>query len=349
MIFNLVLFVVAFALLAVTVGFNQEKIRDVFSRPIDPRPFLIGFVLYVIALLGTFFRWMLLVKALDLPITYRDAMRLAFIGNLYNLVVPGAVGGDVIKGMFFCRSQTEKRNTRAISSIVLDRILGLMGLFLLGGVSGIFAWPTATQGIRNLIIAIWLFFLCGAVAIAIAFSPALYRPIHRLLHNRPKLLGILHELESMAALYRKRLGVVAFGLVGSSCIHSIYVLIFYLISRSLFFNDPNLPDLGEHYVITPLVLFSIAIPLPGGALGLSEGISQTLFGFADYEGGAVAMMAFRVVMYASGLVSLVVYLANFRKVQAMLQNAKDRDRAAATVPDSAFHPVVGPEAPALES
>jgi hypothetical protein len=40
-------------------------------------------------------------------------------------------------------------------------------------------------------------------------------------------------------------------------------------------------------------------------------------GGAAADNGAVAMMAFRTIMYASGLVSLVVYLANLRWVREL--------------------------------
>ena len=41
------------------------------------------------ALVVTFLRWHRLVTALGLPFRVRDAIRLGFIGNVFNLVIPG--------------------------------------------------------------------------------------------------------------------------------------------------------------------------------------------------------------------------------------------------------------------
>ena len=66
----------------------------------------------------------------------------------------------------------------------------------------------------------------------------------------------------------------------------------------------------------PLVFFTTAVPLPFGALGLSEEVSQQLFEMVAHPGGALAMMGFRIVLYGSGLLSACVYVANLRSVRA---------------------------------
>ncbi len=54
-------------------------------------------------------------------------------------MIPGAVGGDVIKAVFLVADAAVTPRRQAIASMVIDRILGLLGLFLLAGVAGIFA------------------------------------------------------------------------------------------------------------------------------------------------------------------------------------------------------------------
>lgn len=333
---TLILVGVALALLALAVWTNREQIQRVFARPIDPAPFVLGFALYVSGLLLTFYRWFVLVRALDLPIAFSEAVRLGFIGNVYNLVIPGAVGGDVIKAAFFIRSMGRKNRTRAISSVVIDRILGLSGLFLLGAVSGVVAWPSANPGLKSFIVAVWLCLAAALGILAVAFTPALYRPLNRLARRRPRLEGVLVELEFMANAYRSRLAVVAFGLALSTLIHTLNVLVFYMVSRALFYDDPNLPGLVQHYVITPMILFSTAIPLPFGALGLGEQIGGGLYEIVNYKGGAVVMMGFRVVMYAGGLLSVAVYLANLRVVRDLTATVEARQ--ALDDAEQALHP-----------
>src|SRR5258708_2085505 len=84
-------------LFAWTIATNLPQIREVIGRGPNRRMFTLGFGIAVSAALLTFIRWYFLVRALRLPFSVWDAIRLGFLGIVFNLVVPGAVGGDVVK------------------------------------------------------------------------------------------------------------------------------------------------------------------------------------------------------------------------------------------------------------
>ena len=320
---NVGLFAVAFGLLGLVIYQNKAKIAEVFAKPVDYRFFAVGQAIYLVALLMTFFRWHQLVRAQGLVFSYRDAVRLGFIGNLWNLVIPGAVGGDVIKAGFLCKMQPD-RKPQAVASMVLDRILGLLGLFLLAGIAGAITWRTADPQVRLLIGLVWSALAAGLTGLAVIFSPGLYRPLNKLVAGKGKLETIVRELEGIGLAYRQALGRVVALLGLSSFVHSLYVLAFYLASAALF---AKLPTLVEHYLMVPLALFTTAVPLPFGALGLSEGISGKLFELVNQHEGAIAMMAFRILMYGSGVVSAMVYLANLRQVREIRKDPPILDAA----------------------
>lgn len=307
------LVLLALGLLGLAIWSNREQIQEVLSRPVNLPLFALALALYLLALALTFFRWFTLVRALDLPFRLRDALRLGAIGHIFNLVIPGAVGGDLIKGAFLCREQA--RRTQALSSMVIDRAVGLLGLFLLAGISGFTVWGGASADVRRLIVVVWAAVIAGFLGLAVLFTPALYRPMFGLIARRGKLAELFNELVAMASSYRSRLGTILGALVLALATHSLFVLVFYTASRAIF--PGSIPSLGQHFLMVPLTLFTTAIPLPFGALGLSEQISGQLFQLAGHPGGAVAMMAFRVVIYTSALFCLPVYLANLRQVREL--------------------------------
>lgn len=311
--FNAGLSVLAFGLLGLTVWIKREDISQVIAGKPDPRLFLVAFVIYLVALVLTFFRWYVLVRALDLPFRFKDAIRLGFIGNVFNLVIPGAVGGDVVKAAFLCREQARK--TQAVASMVIDRLLGLLGLFILAAISGLGVWSSADRGVRILIAVIWSAVVAGSAGLAILFTPRLYRPFERLFQTAGKLGSIFNELVRMAEVYRQRIRTVLSMLFLAVGIHSLFVVAFYLVGRALF--PVGLPSAADHFVIVPPILFTTAVPLPFGALGVTEGVSNQLFQLVGHPDGAVAMLGFRVVMYAAGLVSACVYLWNLRQVRSI--------------------------------
>jgi uncharacterized membrane protein YbhN (UPF0104 family) len=318
---NAGLVVIGFALLGVAIWSNREKLGEVFRHKVDFRLFAAAFVIYVVALMATFVRWFTLVRAVGLKFHLLDAIKLGFIGNIFNLVIPGAVGGDVIKAVFLARAHP-KAKASAVASMVIDRLLGLAGLFLLAGVAGGFAFSRANVQIRVLIAIVWGLLFVGLGGLVVLFTPQLYPILDRLAARRAKLARIVKELESAASAYRSRAGLIVGCLVASACIHSLYVTAFYVVSRAIF---DDLPSFGEHFLIVPLVLFSTAVPLPFGALGLTEIVSGRLFALgrtgdaalAAAADGTIAMMAFRTIMYASGALGLIIYLTNLRWVREL--------------------------------
>jgi uncharacterized membrane protein YbhN (UPF0104 family) len=317
---NVSLIAVGFGLLGLAIYSNREKLKDVFSHPIDFRLFGLAFGIYMVGLLGSFLRWFTLVRTVGLKFQPFDAIKLGFIGNVFNLVIPGAVGGDVIKAVFLARAHPRNK-AAAIASMVIDRILGLAGLFLLAGIAGLFALSMANAQVKILIGIVWVLLVCELTGLVVLFTPQVYPILDRLTAGRARLAKVVKELETAASAYRSRWGLIVGCLLGSSCIHSLYVVAFYTVSRAIF--GDALPSFAEHFLIVPLVLFTTAVPLPFGALGLTENASGLLFALGKSDvaaaaaSGTVAMMAFRTIMYASGLVSLVVYLANLKWVREL--------------------------------
>lgn len=307
-------------LLGLVLWTNREQIGEVLERRPNFGLFAVGFGLYFIGVILAFIRWYILVRALGLPFRIRDAIRLGFIGLLFNMVVPGAVGGDFVKAAYLMKEQSRK--TQAAASVAIDRLIGLLGMFLLAVVVGAFAWQGVEPAVRKLIGAAAFMTVSVTLVMAVAFAPPLYRPLAERFSHRRRLSHALHELAVMGGAYRKRLDVVFGTVVMSSLTHVLNVVAFMIIGQSIF---TSVPGLAQHFLIVPLVLFSTAIPLPFGALGVSENISGALFKLANYDGGALTMMAFHVAQYISSFIALFVYLANAGQVRQLTSTTPGAD------------------------
>ncbi len=139
---------------------------------------------------------------------------------------------------------------------------------------------------------------------------------------------ILSEIKAVSTTYRSRLDVVLAGLGLSVIGHALNVLAFFLVGKMLCPTGMT-TTLAQHYLMVPLILFSTVAPLPFGALGLSEGISDQLLRMVGHPGGALAMMGFRVLAYGCGLIAACVYLTNQGEVRALSASAlhrMDRER-----------------------
>ncbi|WP_165063832.1 lysylphosphatidylglycerol synthase transmembrane domain-containing protein [Paludisphaera rhizosphaerae] len=317
---NLGLIALAFALLAVVIYQNREKLRDVFSRKLDLRLLVAGIAIFHCSVMLTFVRWYALVRVIEPRFTLRSTFLLGFIGYVFNLVIPGAVGGDLIKAAYLVRMHIRK--TQAVASMVIDRILGLMGLFLLASIAGVFAWSMTTPAVQRLILAAWIATGAGFALLAAVFGQVFSRFMPASMKSEHSKLGtITTELNTMSSTYRSRLDVVLLALGLSVVGHTLNVFALYLMGRMLF---PDMSTtLGQHYLMGPLTLFTMAVPLPFGALGFTEGAADQLFNLVGHPSGALAMMGFRILMYSLGLTGAVVYLLNLKEVRGLTTAAHE--------------------------
>ena len=319
LVVNAALIALAFGLLAVVLNQNRDKILEVLGNRLDYRLLVFGILVFQFSLILTYLRWYALVRVIEPRFTLRATLLLGFIGYVFNLVIPGAVGGDLIKAAYLARMRIRK--TQAVASMVIDRILGLLGLFVLASIAGAAAWGVASPEVRRLIVAAWLATLIGVLALAAIFGQVFTRLMPGLKkEGTGRLSMIVTELKTMSSTYRSRLDVVFLGLGLSIIGHSLNVFAFYLMGRMLF---PTMTTtLGQHFLMGPLTLFTMAAPLPFGALGLSEGVGDQLFKLVGHPSGALAMMGFRVLMFSCGLIGACVYLANFKEVRGLTASAR---------------------------
>src|SRR5207237_1407470 len=113
-------------------------VSRVFERPVDWHFLVLAGVLGLASVLLTFVRWYFLVRAQELPFTLPSALRLGMIGFYLSTFLPGAVGGDIIKAAFIAREQS--RRTVAVTTVIMDRVIGLCGLVWLVAVIGSIFW-----------------------------------------------------------------------------------------------------------------------------------------------------------------------------------------------------------------
>ena len=76
-------------------------------------------------------RFLMMFRAQDIHLSFAECTRLCLAGNFLNFVALGSTGGDLVKAYYVCR-HTDRR-TEAVTTVMLDRIVGLTGLAALVG------------------------------------------------------------------------------------------------------------------------------------------------------------------------------------------------------------------------
>jgi glycosyltransferase 2 family protein len=278
------------------------------------------------------YRWYILVRALDLPFTVRDAFRLSFVGIYYNTFFPGSVGGDLLKAYFLAHAHPE-RKARAISSVLADRALGLFGLILFVAVLGSIAWATGDPRIngnpelqRIVKITVIVAASSGLVFLLLGFLPQ--SRVDRFagrLKWIPKVGNGLANMWHATVDYRARLKIVLLCVVLSAVSHFALVFAFHCASRVFPPVPPadpavELATLPEHMVIAPIGFIVQAIPISPGGVGVGEAAFGWLYKLSGRpeSRGIISRLSLRLVEWLIGLTGYIVYLrmrAEVREIQ----------------------------------
>lgn len=333
--------VVALGALAFLFHRNREGLEKLRDKSVQWQFLVAALLLCGTSTLVTFLRWWLLVSGQNFPFKIRDAMRLGFIGLLFNYVGPGSVGGDLFKAVFLAKEQPSRRAV-AVATILLDRVLGLLALFLVGAVTTL---PSLIQNglpadSKKQLIVLSLLggSLAGLIGLALMMSPKFTRSkLVSWLTHLPfvgRMAGeVIHDVE----LYQSQPMVIINSMLLSIVGHAGLICGFYCGALAVVSWAPTL---AQHFAFMPIAeLFGVLIPVPGG-IGALEGALQVSYSeFADLavitkdaagQEGFLAAVVFRLVTVLIASIGGVYYLLARTEVQAAMHAAEHLGDSPAT-------------------
>jgi uncharacterized membrane protein YbhN (UPF0104 family) len=231
-------------------------------------------------------------------------VRFTLYGIFFNLVVPGATGGDVVKAYYAARRTGVA--TKAVVSVFVDRAVGLFALVLLAG-AVLFLGPTreGTAVPRAIVGAV----LAGVVLFAgLVLSRRVRRAVglSALLRRLP-FPRVWAEVDAAIRLYRSRPASLGLGLAVSLVNHAGSAVCAWLLARALGLDEVSL---GAALAIVPVVSLLTAIPLLPGGWGVGEMAFAFFFsplGVAPSEAVGWSVV-YRLSVLATGLPGGVLWL-----------------------------------------
>ena len=261
----------------------------------NPWLLIFSVAIFPITIVVTSIRWRHLLAALDINLTLAKTLALNWVGLFYNTFIPmGSTGGDLLKAYYAAKHTPHK--TRAVMSVLVDRIVGLLVLIILGGViAGTYylmspnKMDPAVRACRNVSLAA-LLIMGGMVAfLMVAFSPRL-RSITRfekVLAKLPMQKHVQSAVEVMA-IYRQRPGLVLWSMAVTVPVH-VTVIISAMLAGKAF----GLPlSSGYYFIVVPVTVLVGAIPISPQGAGVMEFFAINL----TARQGATVSQAFALTM-----------------------------------------------------
>ncbi|MGC9398893.1 MAG: lysylphosphatidylglycerol synthase transmembrane domain-containing protein [Anaerolineae bacterium] len=222
-------------------------------------------------------RWQALLQALEMEVLLRRLIYLYFVGAFFNIFLPSGLGGDAVRMAEL--TQSTQRGPEAVGTTLVDRAMGLWVLFALALVALPFSGGLLPPGWTPVIGAIAAVGVVGGwVVVTSPLLPWLGRRVKW--PGREKVERFAHAVAELGypALARASLVSLVFDL--------LLIAFNVLVAAALGVRQP----LGVFLLFTPLISFSLALPISVGGLGVREQTYVLLFGAVGVpETTAVAM------------------------------------------------------------
>lgn len=276
-----------------------------------------GVALFSVSLMCGMTRWYVLLRTLKLPIPYLDALRLYATGHFFNVIGPGATGGDFVKGAWIA-VKCPNRRTEAITSIAAERLIGLIAMVVFVATISFFR---ADFFSTNKILTVFrhcVYLSClGCVAVILLLTVINWERLAQRLRLRPghfpaKVLDVMISMWQTfrVCLTHPAAACTTFAL--SIMNHITDVCCYYLLSRSISMTLP----FRDLIVISPIANTIAAVPITPGGVGVRENTLQFMMDVVNVprtESTALGILMFGTIIFWATIAGLIMATGLRRK------------------------------------
>jgi glycosyltransferase 2 family protein len=312
---------------AVTSEGAPEAIDDIRVRLGSPEVWGLltaAWVVVMAAIVVTMVRWCYLVRALGIPLPMRDALRIGFLGFLFNLAPMGIVGGDLLKAVMLAKEYPGNR-AKSLASVIFDRMIGLYVLFVVASAGILLTgsyWSVDDRDVHAIYQGTLLLTLIGTAGIAILMLPGLTNGKWTAAAGRIPYAG--HMIASLLAamqMYRRNWAVLLGSAALTVAVHVLAVLSVYLTTAGLTGNT----DLVPQFAVYPISSVASTVPLPAGPQ--EAVLAFLLIRVMKIEGcSAIAVpLVFRLLNVLIAAVGFFYYLGSRREVSEVMHEAEEEE------------------------
>lgn len=291
------LVLIVLILRSVDIGALWQVIRSA-----SPWYLLAALVVVMAGVVLRAYRWQILLHDQGVNTSLRELVALWFVSFLFTNLLPSGIGGDAIK--MYELSRSTGRSAEAVSSVLVDRFMGLFALQAIGLLALVFAWRLVPMEIVFLTMAVFGVSLLAAWAVS---SRPLWNALAGWVPFFDRLLAIkvVHSLVTSLQSYSRSALVRSFG-VGM-------VFNVLLISMNVLIGTALRAELALPYylIFVPITSIVLILPISFAGLGVREGTYIFLFsraGLSQEVALSLALLVYVLGTVSPGLVGGFIYI-----------------------------------------
>ena len=270
---------------------------------------VLAFVLMLPTYVIVSYRFWRVLRNQGIDVSFRLALRWTMVGSFFDIAMPSSSGGDVIKAGYIVRHVGPGMRTKGVMAVAFDRVLGLLGLFLLAGVSSIAGWSVVRvmPGSTQVMLFVALISFGSLIFFRIAGARRLYTNVRfrKFVEGLPAGTRLYSIIGSFNSLREKPTDF--FTVLGLSMLNHVFWCAS-LLCITVAFGQSVGPVQG--FTVFPLAIFSNVFGFAGG-FGVGTAAFDLIFAkLLDVNVGAAIGLTFQMLSALSRLTGLPFYLAS---------------------------------------
>jgi uncharacterized protein (TIRG00374 family) len=257
-------------------------------------------------------RWRLLLRLADVELSMSRALQLHTTGLFFNIVIPGGIGGDVVKAVYVARDQEPAKRPTVYLIGFIDRLMGVAGLVVLAlaAIAWRRGWNDPALESLAVTVAILVAATFGVPLVVLALIRRSTR-LDRWSASESRLIRLVGQLAAAAKLVASRPAVLAGALALAVALHVSGVALFTMLAASIAGSD-----VAGVATVYPLGMLTLMIPVSYAGIGVGHVAFERLFEIVGLSGGATIFNVYFIGQTVPCLFGVLPYLA-LRRTSAL--------------------------------
>jgi len=234
-------------------------------------PLAAAVILSLLQVLVGAYRWQVILSPKGIRAPLASLTCFYFVGSFFNMFLPTVLGGDVVRGYELARYS--RRATDSVATVLMERILGFLALFIICWVSLIFGFRIL-EG-TNILIIVGVVSAVFILLILLLLNARLMAKILSLtgLIKRWNVEARLQETYKSLRSFTSSRGVLLKVFVISLLFQFVGIIYTFLLSQSIGLGVPFVYFL----IAVPLIWFIMMLPISISGIGVREGAFVLFF------------------------------------------------------------------------
>jgi uncharacterized protein (TIRG00374 family) len=259
-----------------------------------------AFIVTMVGVLLRAYRWQILLNAIGVRVPIGELTAIYFIGFLFNNLLPSGLGGDAMRMVELNRHS--QRGSDAITSVFVDRFLGLSALQAIALVALVFDWNAVPPLIAYFTVII---FAAGLGLGYLLINRSLYVKLQRI-----ALFRRLTQFKMVQNLFESFQRYPLSALGQSYLVSLLFNIVLIAMNVFLGLALGAQVSLAQYAIFVPITSLVLIIPISFAGLGVREETYRQLFGQIGVPGEVAVAISLLVYFFGNictGLIGGVIY------------------------------------------